>query len=122
MAELTLKVNGNVVKTGEKYEQLRLAIFGISTTKNVDSVTVKNSLDLLGGVAFADVFEKADGAKPDDKIEVYEDGTLKARYTRKNLAQRMRIASTVDNWNGEIFTEKSAKKSGTVETQVIEAF
>lgn len=117
MAILKLMVNGLVVKNESKDESLRSALHGIMTTKNVDSVTVKNALDILGGTQWADGFAK--NGKYDDKVEIYEDSTLKARYTRQNLAQRIRIAVTVKDWSGEIFTEKSAKKSDGEIPQVI---
>lgn len=116
MASITLKVNGNQVLSEDKYEKTRVALLGIMTTQNIDSKTVKTSLEFLGGLKYADAFGKA--GKPADVVEVYEGETLSARGTRSNVAQRMADALNSAKRAVEIFTVKK-DKSADSETQEI---
>lgn len=104
---ITLKVNDLEVLTDSKFELARSAIMGIMATKNVDSKTVKDSLTLVGGMALADSLETLGDSN--DVIEVHEDSKPRAKYSRKNLVNRIRVALNVNDWNGEIYTEKSEK-------------
>ncbi len=110
---LEILVNGAKVLSDSKFEKTRSAVAGIMATKNVDTVTVKSALDFVGGEAFADSL--ATMGEDSDVVEVVEDSKPVARYTRKNLVNRIRVALTVADWSGEIFTDKKESKSAVAQ-------
>jgi hypothetical protein len=119
MATIRVTLGGVEINSGKEYELCNKALLGIAETQNVASKTVQNALDVLGGESFAEMV--AGAGNPDDVVEIYEipegksQERLAARYELGKLAQRIRVAVTVESWSGEIFTEKSGKveKSAT---------
>jgi len=118
MSNLMIKLNGKMILEGEKFEKTRDALHGLLTTQNIAAKTVQTALVAVGGAGYADTLAKL--GKPDDVVEIFDGEVIAAKYTRKNLVNRIRVALDSASWTGEIFTAKSEKKS-TV-TQEIAGF
>lgn len=107
MAKLQLKVNGSVV---EKNIATLEFLKAVMTTGDPGAKTVVSAVTgLKDSAAYFSAFEKA--YKSGDSLEIIVDERPAAKFSAGNLLRKMKIALDVKNWDGEIFTEKSEKKS-----------
>lgn len=118
-----IQVNGVEILAEAEAEAVRNACFAIATTQNVTAKGLSDDLSFVGGASFAEVIRNAgnstDVVEFSEKPKGAEDWTLKARYVREKFANRVVIASTRDEYTGEIFTGESEKKNAPSVPQVI---
>lgn len=108
-----IRKNGETLKVSEKTARV---LAGIITTKNPDTVTAKNAVELAGGDAYVQQF--AEAGESNDVFEIVENGKLTGKGIRENIARKMGIVLDVARWQTEIFTdkvEKSARDDGEME-------
>jgi len=100
-AILKIQVNGvDYEKSAATIEMLR----DVMTTANPAALTVTKSAK-LAGEAYPAAFLAA--GETSDVFAVIEDSAVKAKFTRSQIAEKIRVALRVNDWQGEIFTEKT---------------
>lgn len=110
-----LKIQVNDVdyeKSAATLEMLR----DVMTTANPAAMTVTKAAN-LAGESYPAAFLAAGNAT--DVFSVIEDSTVKAVFSRKQIAEKIRIALSVESWQGKIMTERgepvAKKDKGSIE-------
>jgi hypothetical protein len=106
MAKIQVMLNGSPLVKSEKTLEFMKSLM---TTRNPDSVTIRSYVAQLPAgydAAFAANYPS------DSRFEVIEDGKVTAQnWTASQLLKKIEVVRTVDEWQGEIVTEKG-KTSG----------
>lgn len=102
-----------------KFETLRATMLDVMTTANVTAKTVQTAVAKLPAGFVESLSANGESS---DKIAVYADNVIKARYTRENLVNRLRVALAANTITGEIFTDKKGESEKKAVEQEFTAF